>query len=213
MRVLLLAFCGLFAAAVPVWADRPSGGALALFQLDERALRGLSQARAQKLLTAQPAVATGGIQFSYDWLADQPTPSGGPQWRCLTEALYFEARGETPEGMAAVAEVILNRVDTSRFPDTVCGVINDGTHRGRHACQFSYNCDGKAEEITDKPAWNRVGKIARAMMDGTPRVLTGGATHYHTSSVRPNWSTVYHRTATIGYHHFYRRSVRVTANR
>lgn len=195
----------------PAFADRPKDAAAALLQLDERALRGLGQARARRLLTAV-APQQSGLRFTYDWLNAQPVPTGGPQWRCLAEALYFEARGETPEGIAAVSEVILNRADSPRFPNSVCGVINDGTNRGRHSCQFSYNCDGKAEYITDQNAYIRVGKIARAMMDGAPRILTDGATFYHTSSVNPSWSEVFHRTATIGYHHFYRRSARVASS-
>lgn len=139
-----------------------------------------------------------------------PAAKGGKQWSCLTEALYFEARGESLAGQVAVAEVILNRVDSNRYPDSVCGVINQGTGNGRYACQFSYNCDGKAEVFNETRALEQVGKIAKLMLDGAERKLTGGATHYHTKSVAPNWSRVFDRTATIGYHHFYRETLRVS---
>lgn len=153
----------------------------------------------------RPQAGNTGPKIVYDksWLRAQPAVSGGPQWRCLAEALYFEARGETVKGMSAVAEVILNRVDTKRFPNTVCGVINQGTGR-KFACQFTYTCDGRAEVIAEPKAWDMVGKIARYMIDGAPRTLTNGATHYHTLSVRPNWASVYTRTTTVGYHRFYR---------
>lgn len=137
------------------------------------------------------------------FLAELPTASGGKEWRCLTEALYFEARGEDTRGIFAVAEVILNRVDSARFPDSVCGVVKQGTGE-RYRCQFTYNCDGRAETVHEKGAWALVGKVARLMLDGAPRLLTSGATHYHTRSVEPRWSNVFARVSTIGDHHFYR---------
>ncbi|SET86684.1 cell wall hydrolase [Oceanicella actignis] len=130
-------------------------------------------------------------------------PEGDEQWRCLTEALYFEARGEGLTGQIAVAEVILNRVDSPRFPNTVCEVVNQGADR-LHACQFSYNCDGRPEAITNRRAFERAGRVARRMLDGRPRALTGRATHYHASSVSPRWASKLERTAVIGEHVFYR---------
>ena len=132
-----------------------------------------------------------------------PHRSGGEAWACLTEALYFEARGESIAGQMAVAEVILNRVDSVRYPDTVCDEINQGTGR-RFACQFTYTCDGRPEEIGDEGAWHRLGHIARIMIDGAPRDLTGGATHYHAEWVNPRWASLYPQTAVIGIHEFYR---------
>ncbi len=131
-------------------------------------------------------------------------PAGDAEWHCLTEALYFEARGEAVEGQFAVAEVILNRVDDPNFPNTICGVVTQGTGR-QYACQFTYTCDGQSEEITDHTAWNRLGHIARRMIDGAPRDLTAGATHYHADWVNPQWASLYPQTADIGIHHFYRR--------
>lgn len=131
------------------------------------------------------------------------TPRGNAQWQCLTEALYFEARGEPIDGQYAVAEVILNRVDHANYPDSVCGVINQGTGR-QFACQFTYTCDGRPEEMTDDAAIHRLGNIARIMIDGGPRDLTAGATHYHADWVNPRWASMYPRTADIGIHYFYR---------
>ena len=137
------------------------------------------------------------------WLSKQPVAKGGPAWRCLAEALYFEARGESVPGQFAVAEVILNRVDSARYPDSVCAVINQGNGK-KYQWQFTYTCDGHAEHISEPKAFERVGKVARLMLDGAARSLTNGATHYHTQSVNPAWASVYPRTATIGYHHFYK---------
>ena len=143
------------------------------------------------------------IRHDRDFLDRQPPAAGGEAWRCLAEALYFEARGEKVKGIFAVAEVILNRVDSPNYPDTVCDVIYQGTGR-LFECQFTYFCDGLRETIEDADAYEAVAKIARLMLDGAPRDLTGGATHYHTTAVDPSWASVYPRTATIGSHHFYR---------
>ncbi len=134
-----------------------------------------------------------------------PRARGNAEWRCMAEAIYFEARGETVEGQYAVAEVILNRVDSPRYPDTVCDVVNQGTGR-RYACQFTYTCDGIPEVVTDQRGWHRAGSIARIMMDGAPRPMTRGATHYHADWVSPTWARVYPQTARYGAHIFYRQN-------
>jgi spore germination cell wall hydrolase CwlJ-like protein len=143
------------------------------------------------------------VRYDRDFLRALPRAKGGSEWSCLTEALYFEARGETVRGIFAVAEVILNRVESGRYPNTVCGVVNQGTGK-LYQCQFTYTCDGLKETITEPAAYDMVGKVARLMLDGKPRRLTDGATHYHTKSVTPRWSNAFPRTTTIGYHHFYR---------
>ena len=92
-----------------------------------------------------PRPADHGVQsataFTVAVLDSMPTATGDRSWQCLTEAIYFEARSETLEGQFAVGEVILNRVDSRKFPNSVCGVVSQGAHR-LHACQFSYNCAG-----------------------------------------------------------------------
>ncbi len=141
--------------------------------------------------------------YDAEWLATLPRAAGGQQWQCLSEALYFEARGETLRGQFAVAEVILNRVATPDYPDTVCGVVKQGSGRPG-GCQFSYACDGKPETVTEPAAWERAGKIARLVLDGKAGGLTDGATHFHTAQVRPGWAAVFPQTARIGAHLFYR---------
>lgn len=116
---------------------------------------------------------------------------------CLSEAVYHEARGESAQGQAAVAEVILNRVDSRSFPRTVCGVVNQ-------PAQFSYTIGGR-KPIRNKAAYMRARNIAEHALAGAPRVLTGGATYFHTPAVRPAWSHRFQRTVRIGQHIFYRR--------
>ena len=90
-------------------------------------------------------------------------------------------------------------------------MINQGTGR-KFACQFTYTCDGLAEVIREPKAYEMVGKVAKMVINGMPRKLTDGATHYHTKSVRPRWSRVFERTVTIGSHHFYKEPLRVSQN-
>jgi spore germination cell wall hydrolase CwlJ-like protein len=130
---------------------------------------------------------------------------------CMTEALYFEARGETENGQRAVAEVILNRVASPKYPDTVCEVVNQGAKR-RHACQFSFMCDGKPESMDDRRAFRRAQAIARSALADVPGDLTDGATHYHTVEVSPDWSAKLTRTVQIGFHVFYRQPDRIARN-
>jgi spore germination cell wall hydrolase CwlJ-like protein len=151
------------------------------------------------------------IQYSRKWLATLPEPQLSDQAACLAEALYFEARGESVKGQFAVAEVIMNRVDSSRFPNSICAVIHQGTGR-KYACQFTYTCDGHPEVIREKDAYARVAKVADIMARGGARPLTSGATFYHTHSVSPKWSRKFARTASIGFHYFYRRNIRVSSN-
>ncbi|MGF1659955.1 MAG: cell wall hydrolase [Rubrimonas sp.] len=152
---------------------------------------------------------TGAVDLSE--IDRMPAKRGGSEWRCLAEAIYFEARGESLAGQMAVAEVILNRVDSARYPSTICSVVMQGAHR-RNACQFSYQCDGVLNRITEPDAFTRAGKIAHLMLKGRPRVLTGAATHYHATYVRPDWARRLVRTARIERHIFYRYPTRLSSN-
>ncbi|MGJ8610015.1 MAG: cell wall hydrolase [Octadecabacter sp.] len=210
MAICAMAVFATTAGVSTVQADEVLAARLgALLGQERAAIQQVPDARLAALTAVPPAsvrnIPTAPDVITYDnaFLASQPSASGGEQWRCLAEALYFEARGESVRGMFAVGEVIMNRVDSARFPSTLCGVINQGTGR-QFACQFTYTCDGAAEQIHEQAAWNRVGKVARLLIDGAPRQLTNGATHYHTRAVNPRWARVFPRTASIGSHYFYR---------
>jgi len=208
----LMRFFMSFLLALVVLApiSAPADTAEALMREERQGLKGLSRQRLKDMIT-EPGTAHSGLAFTSAWLDAQPRATGGEHWRCLSEALYFEARGETVKGQFAVAEVILNRVKSARFPGSICGVINQGTGK-RYQCQFTYTCDGRAERINEPRAFERVAKVARAAMDGKAPALTKGATHYHTTAVKPNWSRVYTRTARIGVHIFYRHTFRTASN-
>lgn len=125
---------------------------------------------------------------------------------CLAEAIYFEARSETVFGQVAVAEVVLNRRDDPRFPDTVCGVVRQGydpVRHNLHRCQFSYYCDGKPEYFGNKTEYARIEALAWSVLNRPSRNFTGGATHYHATYVNPSWAPKLRFVRTIGQHHFY----------
>lgn len=147
-----------------------------------------------------PALATA-PRYDTGWLLAQPEPAGDADWQCLSEAIYFESRGESLQGQFAVAEVILNRRDSGLYPRSVCGVVGQ---RGGGGCQFSYVCDGAADTMREPGPRAIARRIARVMLDGAPRLLTDGATHFHTRGVSPGWAKRFPRTAAIGSHLFYR---------
>lgn len=163
--------------------------------------------RAQPAVPAKPAKPS--VQYDAGWLAGLPAATGDEQWQCLAKALYFEARGESVKGQFAVAEVVLNRVDSGLYPRSICGVVNQGT---RYSCQFSFVCDGNSDRIREQGAWAQVAKVARLMVDGAPRALTDGATHFRTGAVMPSWARRFPQTAKIGAHYFYRQPMRVASN-
>ncbi len=140
-----------------------------------------------------------------------PRATGDAQMECLATAIYFESRGEPLAGQIAVAEVILNRVDSRRYPNTICGVTNQGAESGR-ACQFSYACDGRKDVMTSPVARKRSENLAAIMIAGRPRTVTDGATHFHATHVNPRWSRNLVKTASIGHHLFYRSPVRSASN-
>lgn len=216
--VVLLGLAGGLHAEMTVSQSNDPAAAIgmdltALLGQDRAGLGAVEEGRLAAIVT--PPVAEkktrrkAGAPIAWDeaWLAAQPATDGGAEFECLASAIYFEARGEGVAGQAAVAEVILNRVENPSFPRTICGVVNQSNGQG---CQFSYTCDGRADRISDRAAWATAGKIARAMMDGAPRALTEGATYFHTPSVRPSWSRRFQLTARIGRHIFYRAPI-VTA--
>jgi spore germination cell wall hydrolase CwlJ-like protein len=207
----ILSICAALALPflTPVAVSANSQQAQALADIESKGLQAVGSKRLEAMIAATDAANN--VEFTRRWLAQQPKASGGDQWKCLSEALYFEARGETVEGQFAVAEVIVNRVKSARFPGSLCNVINQGTGK-KYQCQFTYTCDGNAEVIAEPRAYDEVSKIARAVLDGKVPALTDGATYYHTTAVSPRWSRVFTRTAKIGVHLFYRDGVQTASN-
>jgi len=126
---------------------------------------------------------------------------GSRDIECLTQAVYYEARGETPAGQRAVAQVVLNRTRHSAYPNTVCAVVFQRTST---TCQFSFACDGSANRPVDLRAWRRAEQVAAKALDGAVMAEVGNATHFHVARISPSWSSQLHRVNQIGSHIFYR---------
>ncbi|MGL5836976.1 MAG: cell wall hydrolase [Sphingorhabdus sp.] len=122
--------------------------------------------------------------------------------KCLTDAIYYEAANEPDAGQRAVAQVILNRMRHPTYPNTVCGVIYQGSERAT-GCQFSYSCDGSMARIPARPTWLRAQRVAMAALSGSVYAPVGMATHYHATYVYPYWAPSLNYLGTIGAHRFY----------
>lgn len=120
---------------------------------------------------------------------------------CLTQAVYFEARGEGTAGQAAVAQVVLNRVRHPAFPKSVCGVVFQGA--ASRGCQFSFACDGSVRRGHEPAAWRRAQGVAARALSGYVAAEVGAATHFHAARVAPGWNGMV-RVAAVGQHVFYR---------
>lgn len=123
---------------------------------------------------------------------------------CLTSAIYYEAGNEPEDGQRAVAQVVLNRVRSPLWPDSVCGVVYEGSERTDYRCQFTFSCDGSMARAPDLRAWARARRIAQQALSGLVYHPVGLATYYHTLAVRPPWSGSLQPVAVIGAHIFYR---------
>ncbi|MBU1345807.1 MAG: cell wall hydrolase [Alphaproteobacteria bacterium] len=122
---------------------------------------------------------------------------------CLTAAVYYEAASETPQGQAAVAQVVLNRARHPAYPRSVCGVVFQGSERTT-GCQFSFTCDGAMARVPSPTGWARARTVASAALNGTVVAGVGTATHYHTDWVAPYWAPRLSKIVKIGTHIFYR---------
>ena len=131
---------------------------------------------------------------------------------CLSLNIYHEARNDNLAGMVATADVVLNRVNDTRYPNDICAVVyqsqvwESGIPK-KHKCQFSWYCDGLSDEPRAGISWEKSKKIAEnLLLNDTHRGLTEGATHYHAHYVKPYWAIDdgMHLVGTIGEHIFYR---------
>jgi spore germination cell wall hydrolase CwlJ-like protein len=122
---------------------------------------------------------------------------------CLARAVYFEARSESELGQLAVAKVILNRTKDPAYPKTICGVVYQGSGT-RNSCQFSFACDGVADDVRQPAAWANAKQIAQRAIAGTKGMnVMSTATNYHADYVRPKWAKNMKRLIKIGHHIFY----------
>jgi len=167
----------------------------------------LEQLRAN---TTTPGLRPGLLQASFSPAHDAARPfrlanalDASRDLECLTQAAYYEARGEGRDGMQAVTQVVLNRVRHPAFPKSVCGVVFQGAGR-RVGCQFSFTCDGSMRGGVNRGAWDRARDVASKALSGTVYAAVGNATHFHTTNVSPSWRNALVRVNQVGNHLFYR---------
>ena len=130
---------------------------------------------------------------------------------CLALNVYYEARNQPLQGQMAVAEVVMNRVVSNKFPDTVCEVVEEGPTYSwkpdfpvRNRCQFSWYCDGKSDTPMEFEAWNTSVMVATNLLANVPPRILGGATYYHAADVSPPWMKEKIFIKRIGDHLFYK---------
>lgn len=132
------------------------------------------------------------------------------QVQCLATNIYYETMASSLIDAMAVTDVVLNRVKHKKYPDTPCEVVhqsylNDKGEPLLNKCQFSWYCDGKADEPQNAEAWERSINHAITMYTtGKWKGITEGATHYHATYVSPNWAKSFTKIAQMGAHVFYR---------
>ncbi|ADE15048.1 cell wall hydrolase SleB [Nitrosococcus halophilus Nc 4] len=144
------------------------------------------------------------LVLSLGWVKpSQATNLNEKEVRCLALNLYWEARSEGREGMVAVGWVVLNRMDDSRYPATVCSIVYQGGESP--PCEWNWWCDGRSDRPREKEAWKKAQKVAQLLLTHPPPDPTQGALWYHhTSTKTPPWLRKRKRTALIGKHVFYR---------
>lgn len=123
--------------------------------------------------------------------------------QCLSLAVYYEAASESQAGQEAVAQVVLNRVAHPAYPNSICGVVFQGSER-KTGCQFTFTCDGAMARRPSRSGWARAQSVALAALAGHVYRPVGLATHYHTHAVNPYWASSLTYIGSIGAHRFYR---------
>lgn len=144
---------------------------------------------------------TQGILDSYQ---AQQAEMQAEEMQCLALNIYFETHAKSLVDAMSVSDVVLNRVVSTRYANTVCGVVHQGYKKGSKSCQFSWYCDGKHDEPYDNDSWEQSRKYAHDIyMNGNFRGMTQGATHYHAHWMKAYWASSLNRVARIGSHIFY----------
>lgn len=190
---------------------------------------------ASVVVESKPARKLEPITIDLERIAESiepPDPYAGldiDQVHCLAKNIYFEARGESTNGKIAVANVTMNRVFNSKYPNTICGVVEQAVYSSwwkehhnrlvpvRWKCQFTWYCDGKSDNIKlttadgtvirpNMLAWEKSLEIAIGVVRGHHEDITNGATHYYNPSLaNPKWAAAYQHVAMIDNHSFHRR--------
>jgi spore germination cell wall hydrolase CwlJ-like protein len=207
-RVLVVAFCVVLAAA-----SAAVGAAAADHPGTEQAVVHSTVPAAAKPAEFVAAPASGASMLPAVQQTTRPATAADlamaqllAEHRCLSEVMYYEARGEGRDGQLAIAEVVFHRLRHGRYGHSICAVVYEGA--GGAGCQFSFTCNGQLTHRKSTVAWRSAEVLAARILAGeiTLRDITGDATHFHAVSVSPDWADEMQRTVQIGNHVFYRRA-------
>jgi spore germination cell wall hydrolase CwlJ-like protein len=187
-------------AAGAVLKDRQAAAFAARLEKSDPAPSGPTLAS----LMLRPSLGIGRFDASsrFDLVASDAMDSAR-DLECLTQAVYYEARGESLQGQEAVAQVVLNRVRHPAFPKTVCAVVFQGAAAG-HGCQFSFACDGSMHDRREPAAWRRAEGVAARALGGAVMAAVGKSTHFHAVGYGSQWDGDMIRVAQVGMHIFFR---------
>jgi spore germination cell wall hydrolase CwlJ-like protein len=168
----------------------------------------LTSRSAVKAVKVEPAVVkTEAVQPVKLTAADAVKNQLLAEHRCLSEVLYYEARGEGDKGQKAVAEVVFHRMNSGNYGHSICAVVYEGA--GRPGCQFTFTCNGDLDRKKDDIAWLNSERLAAQILTDQAwrKDTTGGATNYHATTTEPVWAPTLVKTGQIGNHVFYRNAV------
>jgi spore germination cell wall hydrolase CwlJ-like protein len=191
-------------------SDRVLIAALAIILATASAAVGasLTSRSAVKAVKMEPAVVkTEAVQPVKLTAADAVKNQLLAEHRCLSEVLYYEARGEGDKGQKAVAEVVFHRMNSGNYGHSICAVVYEGA--GRPGCQFTFTCNGDLDRKKDDIAWLNSERLAAQILTDQAwrKDTTGGATNYHATTTEPVWAPTLVKTGQIGNHVFYRNAV------
>jgi hypothetical protein len=156
------------------------------------------------LAALPPAALASAPEAALPFVASGDSAAFGRSLECLSQAIYYEARSQSDDGQRAVAQVVLNRVRHPAYPNSVCGVVFQGSERST-GCQFTFTCDGSMNAGVEPYAWERARRIAEAALRGDVYRPVGLATNYHTTAIHPYWAPSLVPQVVVGAHIFYRR--------
>lgn len=196
------------AAALEVADEAQLVADFATFLADETATarRAMSSPRLKPAISPAVMIADGAPiadLVDFDFSTVDLARIDAKERTCLAQAIYYEARSESRVGQLAVADVVLNRVSSPVYPDTICEVVFQGSER-KTGCQFSFTCDGSMRARLNERKWRDSELLAGAVLAGIRKPVSRYATHYHADYVSPPWADTLTPTATIGTHKFYR---------
>jgi spore germination cell wall hydrolase CwlJ-like protein len=184
------------------WGLTPGWSNLSLSGRPDLGFDATAPDEAQRLNAAIPGFA-GAVNGATPFVLAASSVERARAVQCLSDAIYYEAALEPREGQEAVAQVVLNRVRDPNFPNSVCGVVFQGSTNGG-GCQFSFTCDGSMQRAPVAWAWKQAQDVSERALNGYVAASVGTSTHYHADYVMPYWSPTLLKLKQIGRHIFYR---------